>query len=143
MMRMIAIAAFTAATLLAGCRNADVRKPLDGAQKLQAMSFAPYEGCVTNVHVAGKPGAEYLTFDFVVRAAKGSETLCRMSMPPVEKWDGRLWGHGHGGYAGSVWDLAASKGPARVMCDLGMGRATGHRTHAPVAMNEEDRKSVV
>ena len=140
MLRMIAVAAFAAVSLFAECKNETAQALLKGAQALQSMSFAPYEGAVTNLHVAGEAGAEYLTFDFIVRAAKGSEILCRMSMPPAERWDGRLWGQGHGGYAGSVWNLSAPKGHARVICDLGMGRATGHRTHAPVAMNEEEWK---
>ena len=110
------------------------------AEKIQNMPFAPYEGSVTNLHVAGSNGNDYLTFDFVVHAAEGSEILCRMAMPPPGKWDGRLWGHGHGGYAGSVWNVPAPSGNARVVCDLGMGRATGHRAHAPTAMNEEEWK---
>ncbi len=140
MLRLIAVAAFLAVPLFAES-NINVAQVLpDGAQKLQNMSFAPYEGAVTNIHVGGGAGADYLTFDFIVRAAKGSEILCRMSLPPAERWDGRLWGHGHGGYAGSVWNVPAPKGYARVMCDLGMGRSTGHRKHAPTAMNEEEWK---
>ena len=111
-----------------------------GAERIVGLSFDPYEGVVTNLHVTGSRGSEYLTFDFVLHAAKGSEILCRMSMPPAEKWDGRLWGHGHGGYAGDVKNLSAPKGYARVMCDLGMGRATGHRTHGPTLMNDEEWK---
>ena len=144
---ILALAAAAACICLAEPQNGTVKAlETDNAfcpaalGKVRDLSFAPYEGAVTNLHVVHAKGARYLTFDFVIRAAKGSETLCRMSMPPPGQWDGRLWGHGHGGYAGNVRNLSAPSGPAHVMCDLGMGRATGHRTHAPTAMNDEEWK---
>ena len=112
----------------------------EAAKRVAAMSFAPYEGTVTNIHAVGAPGSDYLTFDFTIRAAKGSETLCRMSLPAADRWDGRLWGHGHGGYAGNVWELPATGRSARVMCDVGMGNATGGRKHKPKTLNEEEWK---
>ena len=99
---------------------------------------AAYAGVVTNAHVAGQAGATYLEFDFTLHAAPGSSILCRMSLPPKEKWDGRLWGHGHGGYAGNVWSHPSPEGPARVQCDMGTGRATDGRKHAPKVMNDEE-----
>ena len=112
----------------------------DGAKRVREMPFAPLEGAVTNMYASGEPGADFLSFDFTIRAAEGSEVLCRMSLPAASRWDGRLWGHGHGGYAGSVWNIPATGRCAHVMCDLGMGRATGGRTHAPKSLNDEEWK---
>ena len=134
---LVLVGAFTA--VFAACAALSNALP-EEAGRIRQVSFAPYEGVVTNLHVAVAHGSEYLEFDFVIRAAKGSETLCRMSLPPADKWDGRLWGHGHGGYAGNVYTMPAPSGPAKVTCDVGMGRATDHRSHAPRRVNEEEWK---
>lgn len=102
--------------------------------------ISEWQGTVTNVHVVGVGGCASLEFDFVLRAAPGSEIRCRMNLPPADRWNGRLYGLGNEGYAGDVESHPMSEGPAIVHCDLGMGRATDRRAHAPSALNDEEWK---
>ena len=69
----------------------------------------------------------YAQVDFVLHPEPGSDIRCRLLLPPRELWDGRLWGHGNSGWAGSMprglWRFPASN-TAVVTTELGTWRIT-------------------
>lgn len=65
-----------------------------------------------------------LRVDFTLRPEKDSDILCRIELPPSEKWDGRIWGKGNSGVGGMIprMNLAGMTTPtlpAMVTTDLG------------------------
>lgn len=63
----------------------------------------------------------FVRVDFTLVPEKGSDIKCRAVLPLPEHWDGRLWGQGNSGRAGSVPDLDAyvAMDTAAVTTDLG------------------------
>ena len=63
----------------------------------------------------------FVRVDFALSPEKGSDIKCRAELPLPEKWDGRLWGQGNSGRAGSLPSLKGyvADGTAGVTTDLG------------------------
>ena len=63
----------------------------------------------------------FVRVDFTLVPEKGSDIKCRAVLPLPEKWDGRMWGQGNSGRAGSLPNLAQYIGmdTAAVTTDLG------------------------
>ena len=63
----------------------------------------------------------FVRVDFTLVPEKGSDIKCRVVLPLPEKWDGRLWGQGNSGRAGSLpnMDLYVAMDTAAVTTDLG------------------------
>ena len=70
-----------------------------------------------NVTVTGA----FARVDFTLVPEQGSDIKCRVVLPLPEQWDGRLWGQGNSGRAGSLPDLDAyvAMDTAAVTTDLG------------------------
>ena len=68
----------------------------------------------------------FVRVDFTLVPEKGSDVKCRMELSLPEKWDGRLWGQGNSGRAGSLPDLGAyvAMDTAAVTTDLGTTAAS-------------------
>ncbi len=68
----------------------------------------------------------FVRVDFTLAPEKGSDIKCRAVLTMPERWDGRLWGQGNSGRAGSLPDLDAyvAMDTAAVTTDLGT-RAAG------------------
>lgn len=64
---------------------------------------------------------------FVIRPSPHSYIRCRLALPRKKDWTGRLWGHGCGGWAGTVPYIlnSATNGDAAVTCDMGTGISCG------------------
>ena len=76
------------------------------------------DGIVTSLEVTFNTNVQV---DFSLSPEKGSDIKCRAELPPPEKWNGRMWGQGNSGRAGSVRSLRflVSEGSAAVTTDLG------------------------
>ena len=63
----------------------------------------------------------FVRVDFTLVPEKGSGIKCRADLPLPDKWDGRLWGQGNSGRAGSLPKLATyiAADTAAVTTDLG------------------------
>ena len=64
----------------------------------------------------------YVRVDFTLVPEKGSDVKCRAALPLPEVWDGRLWGEGNSGRAGSIpdgVDAYVAMDTAAVTTDLG------------------------
>jgi len=63
----------------------------------------------------------FVRVDFTLVPEKGCDIKCRAEMPLPEKWDGRMWGQGNSGRAGSLPSLKGyiASGTAAVTTDLG------------------------
>ena len=63
----------------------------------------------------------FVHVDFSLSPEKGSDIKCRAELPLPEKWDGRMWGQGNSGRAGSIRSLKGyvAAGTAAVTTDLG------------------------
>ena len=63
----------------------------------------------------------FVRVDFSLSPEKGSDIKCRADLPLPEKWDGRMWGQGNSGRAGSIRSLKGYivAGTAAVTTDLG------------------------
>ena len=68
----------------------------------------------------------FVRVDFTLVPEKGSDIKCRADLPLPDKWDGRLWGQGNSGRAGSLPSLKGyiAVDTAAVTTDLGT-RAAG------------------
>ena len=71
--------------------------------------------------VARERDSGWTRIGYVLRPTTSSYIRCELALPDPEKWDGRLWGHGNGGWAGRVLCLRGMDGDssAHVQCDLG------------------------
>ena len=69
----------------------------------------------------------FVRVDFTLSPEPGSDIKCRAGLPLPEKWDGRLWGQGNSGRAGSVRSLNhyVAAGTAAVTTDLGTSAVAG------------------
>ena len=72
----------------------------------------------------------FVRIDFTLVPEKGSDIRCRADLPLPERWDGRLWGQGNSGRAGSLPSLKSyvSVDTAAVTTDLGT-TAAGKKTY--------------
>jgi feruloyl esterase len=64
----------------------------------------------------------FVRVDFTLVPEKGSDIKCRAALPLPEKWNGRLWGEGNSGRAGSIpkaVDSYIAGNSAAVTTDLG------------------------
>ena len=63
----------------------------------------------------------FVRIDFTLVPEKGSDIRCRAELPLPERWDGRLWGQGNSGRAGSLPSLShyIAVDTAAVTTDLG------------------------
>ena len=75
----------------------------------------------------------FIRVDFTLVPEKGSDIKCRAELPLPEKWDGRMWGQGNSGRAGSIRSLAGyvASGTAVVTTDLGTSAFAKGDRHAP------------
>ena len=75
----------------------------------------------------------FVRVDFTLVPEKGSDIKCRAELPLPEKWDGRMWGQGNSGRAGSIRSLAGyvASGTAAVTTDLGTSAFAKGDRHAP------------
>ena len=75
-----------------------------------------------NVSVTGA----FVCVDFTLVPEKGSDIKCRAVLPLPERWDGRLWGQGNSGRAGSLprLDAYVAMDTAAVTTDLGTTAAS-------------------
>lgn len=71
--------------------------------------------------VARERESGWTRIGYELRPTTSSYIRCELALPDPEKWDGRLWGHGNGGWAGRVLCLRGMDGDtsAHVQCDLG------------------------
>lgn len=71
----------------------------------------------------------FVRIDFTLSPEKGSCIKCRAELSLPEKWDGRFWGQGNSGRAGSLPSLAGyiAENTAVATTDLGT-RAAGEKT---------------
>jgi len=71
----------------------------------------------------------FVRIDFTLVPEKGSDIRCRADLPLPEKWDGRLWGQGNSGRAGSLPSLKSyiAADTAAVTTDLGTTAAGGKK----------------
>lgn len=70
----------------------------------------------------------FVRVDFTLVPEKGSDIKCRAVLPLPERWDGRLWGQGNSGRAGSLPELDAyvAMDTAAVTTDLGTTAASAN-----------------
>ena len=63
----------------------------------------------------------FVRVEFSLSPEKGSDIKCRADLPLPAKWDGRMWGQGNSGRAGSIRSLKSyvAAGTAAVTTDLG------------------------
>ena len=75
----------------------------------------------------------FVRIDFTLVPEPGSDIKCRAELPLPEKWDGRMWGQGNSGRAGSIRSLASyvASGTAAVTTDLGTSAYAKGDLHAP------------
>ena len=75
----------------------------------------------------------FVRVDFTLVPERGSDIKCRAELPLPEKWDGRMWGQGNSGRAGSIRSLKGyvASGTAAVTTDLGTGGVVNGDRHAP------------
>ena len=75
----------------------------------------------------------FVRVDFTLVPEQGSDIKCRAELPLPEKWDGRIWGQGNSGRAGSIRSLAGyvASGTAAVTTDLGTSAVVKGDRHAP------------
>ena len=87
---------------------------------------------VTKVYMADD--SDTVCIDFVLTPEAESDIRCRIELPPPERWDGRLWGVGNGGFAGIIPNISLYRrmNTAAVTTDLG--------THDAVAKVKNERK---
>ena len=64
--------------------------------------------------------------DFRLSPEPGSDIRCRIELPPAARWDGRMWGVGNSGWAGSFLPISqfSAWGTAVVTTDLGTAAYT-------------------
>lgn len=69
----------------------------------------------------------FVRVDFSLSPEKGSDIKCRAELPLPEKWDGRMWGQGNSGRAGTIRALVGyvAAGTAAVTTDLGTSSVAG------------------
>ena len=69
----------------------------------------------------------FVRVDFSLSPEKGSDIKCRAELPLPKKWDGRMWGQGNSGRAGSIRSLKGyvAAGTAAVTTDLGTSSVAG------------------
>ena len=72
----------------------------------------------------------FVRIDFTLVPERGSDVKCRADLPLPGQWDGRLWGQGNSGRAGSLPDLKhyIAVNTAAVTTDLGT-KAAGATTY--------------
>lgn len=99
-------------------------KPAAGGEFLsvchmRVTSVADSVCSVTKVELV--ENTDTVSIDFVLTPELESDICCRMELPPPERWDGRLWGVGNGGFAGIVPSLVLYRkmNTAAVTTDLG------------------------
>ena len=75
----------------------------------------------------------FIRVDFTLVPEKGSDIKCRAELPLPEKWDGRMWGQGNSGRAGSLHSLNGyvASGTAAVTTDLGTSAFAKGGKHVP------------
>ena len=69
----------------------------------------------------------FVRVDFSLSPEKGSDVRCRAELPLPERWDGRMWGQGNSGRAGTIRALVGyvAAGTAAVTTDLGTSSVAG------------------
>ena len=90
-----------------------------GEAELRAVGDA-----VCRVDAVGEIAGKGLFVDYSLRPEEGSEILCRIELPPADKWTGELWGIGsssQGGFIGKLTSYVA-EGLAVATTDLGTTR---------------------
>lgn len=65
--------------------------------------------------------SNWLRVDFVLRPTTQSFIRCALTLPPADKWDGRFWGHGNGGWAGRLQPIGMKRA-AEATTDMGTSR---------------------
>jgi len=105
----------------------------DGLTRLRAAVADDPTCCISNAVWTTIGGKKILDIEYVLKPGKDSHIRCKAAFPAPEDWNGRLWGHGQGGWAGAVGSQAsaATGGALCVSTDLGTGPSCGWRTHAP------------
>ena len=75
----------------------------------------------------------FVRVDFTLSPEKGSDIKCRAELPLPEKWDGRMWGQGNSGRAGSIRSLKGyvAAGTAAVTTDLGTSSVVKKGDNSP------------
>lgn len=75
----------------------------------------------------------FVRVDFTLVPEKGCDIKCRAELSLPEKWDGRMWGQGNSGRAGSLPSLKGyiASGTAAVTTDLGTSAFAKNNRHAP------------
>ena len=75
----------------------------------------------------------FVRVDFTLSPEAGSDIRCRAELPLPEKWDGRMWGQGSSGRAGSIRPVSGyvASGTAVVTTDLGTSAFAKGDRHAP------------
>ena len=105
---------------------------------LLAMAAAPTALATTQV-VARESDSGWTRIGYVLRPTTSSYIRCELALPDPDNWDGRLWGHGNGGWAGRVLCLRGMDGDhsAHVQCDLGTSLWQGNVYPAPKEVVED------
>jgi feruloyl esterase len=85
---------------------------------IERLRSAPVKDCELR-DMDWRSGA--LRVSFVLRPSAISFIRCEMCLADPENWDGRLWGHGNGGWAGRL-SCPWTKNSATVMTDMGTSR---------------------
>ena len=105
---------------------------------LFTMAAAPAALATTQI-VARESDSGWTRIGYVLRPTTSSYIRCELALPDPAKWDGRLWGHGNGGWAGRVLCLRGMDGDhsAHVQCDLGTSLWQGNVYPAPKEVVED------
>ncbi len=77
---------------------------------------------------------EFVRIDFMLVPERGCDIRCRAEPPLPDRWDGRMWGQGNSGRAGSLPSLGSyvAAGTAAVTTDLGTSSVAGNGKPANV-----------
>jgi len=93
-------------------------------------------GQLTAEEVVRKSLPDGTQVSFVLKPTAKSKIRCEMFLPKPDKWDGRLWGFGNGGWAGSV-QLRRSGNSATVMTDMGTSEYSSGTNDVPQEIRED------
>lgn len=106
----------------------------DCRKRLRAAVADDMECFITQIDEVEVDGKKAVEVCYSIRPHKDSFIRCRVALPMKDRWSGRMWGYGKGGWAGSDSSIARNtrSGDAAATCDLGTGRSTGWtRKHWP------------